>query len=155
MSRGRSSSYTLIVIGLLLVMVALVRGKWPADFVNANRGQLVTHQQRLLGEDLPPGVEEVERRPGYLVFRVMDALLYLALAQVMVGLIALFRHYDVFFVGMIALAGLYGMIYAAQLGLVVGPQLSFTGFSFIFVASGLELLSNWIRASHYGTHSAA
>ena len=154
MNRGKSS-YTLIAVGLLLVIVALVRGKWPADFVNANQGQLVTHQQRLLGEDEPFGTTSVERRPFYLIFRVMDGLVYLALAQVIVGLVALLRRYDPFFIGMILLAALYGMIYCAELGLVVGAQISFTGFSFIFVATGLELLSHWIRVRHYGTHSAA
>ena len=145
-----------MLVGLLLVIVSLVWGKWLPDYENANRGHVVTHQQRLLGQDEPLGAS-VERRPGYIFYRVLDGLVYLALAQAMMGLLALTWRYDHFFVGLMAAAGLYGMIYCAEQGLIVGAQIAFVGFSFIFMASGLELLSNYkTRARHYGgTHSAA
>ena len=130
-----------IWLGLLLVILALVKGVWPPDYVDRSPTHHVAHDQRMLGQDAPPGTEKVERRAGYIIFRVFDALVYLAIAQILIGSVAIWRTNDRFYWLMVAIAGLYGLVYAAASGLVIGAQVAFFGFCSIFLASGLGWIS--------------
>lgn len=151
------SSFPVTLIGLMLVLIALLAGPWPPDYVNPVAGQTVSHQARLLGDDLPEGFTEVERRPNYTFFRVFDVLVYLAFAQALLATIAMIWVARPLFLVLQMLAGLYGAIYAATLGLVIGPQIAFFGFACIFCASGVVWITSLQEEEKDkdGTHSPA
>lgn len=137
------------VIGTGLVILALVAGPWPPDLLNARPGYTVSHQQRLLGKDAPEDAAEVERKPGYLLFRVFDGLVYVALSLVVIAMLALVFWRSRLFLMLMMVAGSYGAVYAMALGLIVGPQMAFVGFSCIFFAAVIS----WITTGEaHGTY---
>jgi uncharacterized membrane protein len=152
---NRVVSYPLLFVGITLVVIALGLAPWRPDYQNPLPNQTVSHQARLVGRDTPPKMEDVERRPNYWLHRGLDGLVYLALGQMMLCTLALVRTGDRFYLLLILAASLYGMIYAAAQGLVVGPQMTFIGFSAIFFAVVLEWLVNTTTEVKDESHSAA
>lgn len=139
----RTGSLPLTAVGTALIILALVAGPWPPDGVNPRPGYTVSHQERLLGKDT------AERQSGDLLFRIFDGLVYVALMQIIITMfVLLFRRRRFFLLLMMAAAG-YGAGYALTLGLVVGPQMAFVGFSLIFFAAVIS----WITTGEiHGTY---
>lgn len=144
----RTGSLPLISLGTLLVIVSLWKAPWPADLLKPIPNYTVSHHERFLGRDAPDGVDVGEHPEGYLLFRIFDGVVYLALVQVILATLGLLLLGSRFLLVLVMLAGLYGAIYSVTLGLVIGPQMAFIGFSCIFFAAFIS----WLTGETYGTH---
>ncbi|MBZ0304605.1 MAG: hypothetical protein K8I82_00930, partial [Anaerolineae bacterium] len=128
----RTGSLPLTAVGTALIILALVAGPWPPGGVNSRPGYTVSHQERLLGKE--PASNE-------LLFRVFDGLAYVALAQIILAMFALLFWRRRFFLLLIMAASAYGAVYSVSLGLFVGPQIAFVGFSLIFFAAVISWIT--------------
>jgi hypothetical protein len=141
----KTGSFPIIALGVLLVIIALVQAPWPAHVEEAR--YTVSHIDRLTGQDTPS--DDAERPPGYVAFRVFDALVYFALAQILLATGAMVWRDDSFFLLLVILGAVYGLIYSTSLGLVVGPQMASVGFTFILVAASIGYLTTGERNATY------
>lgn len=147
----RTGSLPLILIGTALVILALWRAPWPADLLKSIPNYSVSHQERMLGRDLPEGATETQRPDGYSLFRIFDGLVYFALVQVVMATALFLWTGQRFLLLLVMVAGLYGALYSITLGLVIGPQMAYVGFSGIFFAA----LLSWMTGENNGTHSVS
>jgi hypothetical protein len=146
------ASLPLVIVGLFLVMFALVNAKWPPDYLDAPYGQAVSHWQRLTGDDAPapPGGQplEVTRPTGYELRRFLDALVYFAVLVGLGSVIGLAWLGERLFYLPLMVVGLYGLCYAAGIGLSIGPMLAAAGFAPVFLGAMLGWIITESMADH-------
>lgn len=133
----------IIVIGYLLVILALAKFPWPADFVDAQVYNTASHWNRLTSNDLPAGYDKDTERPqGYTNRRVFDGLVYAAVVIGALSVLVLGIVNQAWGYLPMAGAGIYGLIYAATVGLTAGPLVLATGFALVTVGSLFGWLSS-------------
>ncbi|NDJ86059.1 MAG: hypothetical protein GYB66_09250 [Chloroflexi bacterium] len=125
------ASLPLMVIGLFICLYALVNAAWPPDYANALPDASVSHRDRLIGNDKPEDVESVERETGYQIRRFLDALAYFMLIQSVVAIVGLAWFTERALYLLLMVSGLYGVLYAAGLGNIIGPILFAGGFALV------------------------
>ncbi|NJL95788.1 MAG: hypothetical protein HC915_19680, partial [Anaerolineae bacterium] len=69
------------ILGLMGVMFALVFAPWYPGYDNRPPGVVVFHYERTLRQDAPDD-GTVTRRANDLAYRLLDGLVYLAVAQI-------------------------------------------------------------------------
>ena len=135
-------SLPLSIIGLFIVVYALLNAAWPPDYEGAAFQRGVSHIDRLMGDDAPEDVTiEIERSDGYRLRRVLDVLIYYMVLQSIVAIIGLAWLTERYLYGLLLVSGLYGMIYAATLGNVIGPILIIVGFALVLWGAVLGWLT--------------
>lgn len=137
-------SLPLSIIGLFIVVYALLNAAWPPDYVDAPDQPGVSHIRRLLGDDAPkdlPATIEVKRSDGYQLRRVLDALIYYVVLQGIIAVVGLAWLTERYLYGLLVVSGLYGTIYAATLGNVIGPILTIVGFALVLWGAVLGWLT--------------
>ena len=148
------ASLPLVIVGLLIVIFALLNAAWPPDYVGSEfRNQRVSHWQRLGGSDLPEDVlpdQEFERSSGYRIRRTLDALIYYMVFQAIVAVIGLAILNDRRLFFLLFISSVYGIFYAASMGIIIGPLLTITGFALVLFSTVL----GWFTSeNHYSATS--
>ncbi len=123
----------LMIVGLFIVVFALVNAPWPADFKDARNDQAVSHWQRMTGNDIPEELLQfgVERASGLRIRRILDALMYYMVFQAIVAIVGLAWIGERGLYWLLMISGIYGILYAAWLGILVGPILASCGFALV------------------------
>ncbi len=135
----------LMIIGLLLVVIALLEGAWPADYENA-RYHYVSHWDRLTGNDAPDNLE-VNRETGYYIRRTLDTIIYFMVLQGVVAVVGLAWLNERNLYLLLIVSGVYGILYAAGTGLVIGPILTATGFALVLWGAALGYSINSVEGT--------
>lgn len=136
-------SLPLVLVGLLVVVFALLQAAWPADYKNASY-HYVSHWERLTGNDAP---SEVEREAGYNIRRTLDTLIYYMVLQSIVAVIGLAWLNERNLYLLLMVSGVYGILYAAGLGLVIGPILTAAGFGLVLWGATLGYSINSVEGT--------
>ncbi len=145
-------SLPLVILGLLIVIFALVNAKWSADYKGAEFSrERVSHWQRLSGNDLPEDPlsdEEYERTDGYRLRRTLDALIYYMVFQAIVAVVGLALLNDRRLFLLLFISSIYGILYAASMGIIIGPLLTITGFALVL----FNAILGWFTSeNHYSS----
>ena len=135
------SGLPMALIGVVIVVIALLFMVWPPDFEGSFPTDNVSHWARLMGED-SPSERPVVRTDYYAVRRGVDALAYYMVFQslVAIGGLALFADRHMYI--LLIISGLFGVVYAGALGLVIGPMIAAVGYAFILLSGILGWYSN-------------
>jgi hypothetical protein len=140
------ASLPVLALGVFLMIFALVNAVWPADYVNATMNDTASHWERLTSEDEPDTPEgqeppEVERYGNHTVRRVVDGMAYFAVVQAIVAMIGLTLMGERYLYLLPMVSGLFGLIYSAMLGLIIGPILFATGSALVLVGGIMGFLT--------------
>lgn len=127
---GVLSSLPITLIGVTIVVFSLLYAAWPPDYLDAHFTATVSHWDRLTGNDVPVG-QTVERPSSYAIRRGLDALAYYMVFQSLVAVSVLAWAADRTMYLLLLVSGGYGIIYAASMGLHIGPILTVIGFAMV------------------------
>lgn len=132
------------LVGVALVVFALLEAAWPPDFVAPLPVETVSHWERMTGNDMPAN-RIVERREGYAIRRGIDALAYYTVFQSVVAVVGLAWSGDRNMYVLLVISGLFGVAYAASLGIIIGPLIAAVGYALILWSGifGMYSTVNW------------
>ena len=137
-------SLPLILMGLFLVVVALLFAAWPANYQDPPRSHFVSHWERLTGNDLPENITEVERTGNYRIRRTLDAVIYYMVIQGIIAIIGLAWLEERFLYWLLMVSGLYGVVYAMGIGLIIGAMITLVGSTLILWGA----IIGWLAANN-------
>lgn len=137
------SGLPMALLGVALVMVALLFSAWPPDFEDSLLNDNVSHWARLTGNDAPP--ERIVMRPDfYPIRRGIDALAYYMLFQSLLAIAGLALSSDRHMYILLIISGVFGVVYAGSMALVIGPMIAAVGFALILWTG----LFGWFSSGH-------